>query len=337
MKIGILGGSFDPFHKAHLQMGLNALKELPIDELWFLVSNNTPLKKRELSNFDMRCKIINKKINPYKKMKICDIEKDSKGVNYTIDTMRKLIKKYPNDEFTFIIGGDQAANINKWKDIDELKKIVNIAYYDREGYTVKDKTLIKLQMPLLNISSTDIRNGKLSMLASSSIEYIMDNHEVLLNFMSEYRYNHSLEVAKMAKDLALKNNLDPKKAYIAGLLHDINKEFKVYSIEESKLILEGLNQETLLNKNEGCWHGYVGAFYVKHVLKIYDDDICEAIRRHVLGESKNKYAIIIYLADKLEMTRDYPKVEEYRKLAYEDIYKAHKLLVDINSKRYEEN
>ena len=76
MKIGLLGGTFDPIHNGHLAIAKTALKRLGLDQVWFVPSLKTPLKDRELTPFELRVIMMKKALRPYRKMKLCLIEKD---------------------------------------------------------------------------------------------------------------------------------------------------------------------------------------------------------------------------------------------------------------------
>ena len=116
--------------------------------------------------------------------------------------------------------------------------------------------------------------------------------------VSEYRYEHSLMVADEAKNLAKKYNLDEDKAYVAGLVHDIAKEF---TNEENTLLVNkyNLSKDLLLESNHKIIHADVGAVYVKEKYG-FDDEICMAVRYHTIGNpNMSTFDKIIYIADKI--------------------------------------
>ena len=121
LRIGLLGGSFDPIHKGHLELAKAILKN-GCHEVWFIPCQSSPLKQRTLSSFEDRVNMIKWAIKPFKKMKVCTIEKDLPVPSYTVNTLRELTKKYDH-EFIFYIGYDQANQLHKWKDIDECVKM----------------------------------------------------------------------------------------------------------------------------------------------------------------------------------------------------------------------
>lgn len=143
----------------------------------------------------------------------------------------------------------------------------------------------------------------------------------LKDSLSKYRYEHSLMVADEAKNLAKKYNLDEDKAYVAGLVHDIAKEF---TYEENKFWVNkyNLSKNLLLEKNHKIIHADVGAVYVKEIYG-FDDEICRSVCYHTIGNpNMSTFDKIIYIADKIGRKDKNEFVLNLKKLAYEDIDKA---------------
>ena len=138
------------------------------------------------------------------------------------------------------------------------------------------------------------------------------------SMLSSYRYQHSVMVAKCAKDLALIYNIDTNKAYIAGLLHDIAKEF---NDEENQYYIDKYNidKRYLTDNLKPILHGIIGSYYVKEKYNM-DDEICNSIKYHSLGNiDMTLFEKIILISDKLG--RDNYS-EELLSLAKNDIDKA---------------
>jgi len=119
MKVAILGGSFDPPHKGHVVIANRLLKLNQFDQVWLMPCYQHPFSKA-LSSPRMRLEMT--KLLERKKIKVSDFEIRKKTISYTIDTLRSLSKKYPRDNFCWIIGTDQVDDFTKWK---EWKKIIN--------------------------------------------------------------------------------------------------------------------------------------------------------------------------------------------------------------------
>ena len=156
--------------------------------------------------------------------------------------------------------------------------------------------------------------------------------EYLKNNLSNYRYEHSVRVAEEALELAKHYNCNENDAYIAGLLHDIAKE---YSIEQNKEIILKYNlDESLLNDiNKNISHAVIGSLVVKELYKV-NDDICQAIKYHNIGnKDMSFFDKIIFIADKIECGKDYPGIEEEREIARKNIDEAVLLCLENNYKK----
>ena len=308
MKIGLLGGSFDPIHDGHVLMAKEAYRQLGLDEVWFIPTADTPLKDRKLTCYEDRVEMIYRAIQPYRHFKVSRIEECMDGKNYTINTIRKLNEMHPNYTFYFMIGADQVAQLDRWKDIDALQNEVHLCAFMRDGMDVNSPYKVrKLSMKPHPASSTKVRNGKYGYVCESVRKYMIKHHlylDFVKDAMSEFRYEHSLSVANLSVKIARANHMDEEKAWLCGLLHDINKEYKMIDFEASKKVLAIMKPE-LLEYKEQIWHGYMGRFVLEHCLQIRDKKLLMAVENHVLGECKSSYAKLIYVADKLDPRRNY--------------------------------
>ena len=171
MKIAVLGGSFDPVHAGHLQIAKEALK-MGMDEVWLMPTHDTPLKSRALSEDAHRVAMLKRAAAPYRRIRVCTMELERPGVSYTVDTARALIARYPDDTFFWLIGSDQALQLPRWKDIDELLQLVQIVVFSREDTSVPRSPypLIYRPMQLVLISSTQLREGERLALSASGGE-----------------------------------------------------------------------------------------------------------------------------------------------------------------------
>ncbi len=146
--------------------------------------------------------------------------------------------------------------------------------------------------------------------------------ELIKNTLSDYRFNHSMCVAKRAKELAKKHGADENKAYLAGILHDITKEMSVE--KQSELIEKYDRQLTYVEKgNPRVLHQMSGAVYAEHILGITDKEIINGIRYHTTGrENMTLFEMLIYLADFTSEDRSYPDVDIMREKTEENLYSA---------------
>lgn len=116
--LGILLGSFDPIHIGHMNAAAYAL-ETSVSEVWFVVAKQNPWKSKQATDFDLRCKMIEKTIETSNlNCKVCKIEKNIEPPVYSYITLSKLREAYPNYKFSLIIGTDVANSIHKWKEYE---------------------------------------------------------------------------------------------------------------------------------------------------------------------------------------------------------------------------
>ena len=136
--------------------------------------------------------------------------------------------------------------------------------------------------------------------------------------MDDKRFQHCIGVSEISRKLAELNNYDPDKAALAGFIHDYAKQ-----IPNEKFIevikKQGFDQD-LLNYNRAIWHGIVGTYFIETELKITDPEILTAIRRHTTADTEmTTLDKIVFVADFIEPHRDFPGVEEARKVAFANL------------------
>ncbi|RCA10186.1 nicotinate (nicotinamide) nucleotide adenylyltransferase [Enterococcus durans] len=158
-QVGILGGTFNPVHLAHLVMADQAGKNLGLDEVYLMPSYQPPhVDEKKTIDASDRLKMLELAIadNPF--LKIETIELTRKGKSYTYDTMKALTQNNPETDYYFIIGGDMVEYLPKWYKIDELVTMVNFVGIQRTGYTTETPyPVIWVDVPEIDISSTKIR------------------------------------------------------------------------------------------------------------------------------------------------------------------------------------
>jgi nicotinate-nucleotide adenylyltransferase len=133
-RIGILGGSFNPAHRGHLHISRQALSLMQLDEVWWMVSPQNPLKSlKGMSDLDARIKSA-QTIAMDRRIRVTDIEV-SFGTTYTAETLKKLKQAYPFTNFVWLMGADNLMQIYKWKDWKSIFKTVPIAIFTRPRYS----------------------------------------------------------------------------------------------------------------------------------------------------------------------------------------------------------
>jgi nicotinate-nucleotide adenylyltransferase len=131
---GLLGGSFNPAHKGHRAISDRALAALELDELWWMVSPGNPLKKgaKDMAQLPARLASAQRQ-SRRSRIKATAIEREF-GTTYTIDTLRKLVARFPKRRFIWIIGADNLAQLHLWRRWRDIAKIMPIAVIARPGY-----------------------------------------------------------------------------------------------------------------------------------------------------------------------------------------------------------
>jgi nicotinate-nucleotide adenylyltransferase len=163
MKIALFFGSFNPIHIGHLIIANYIAETQNVDKVWLVVSPHNPLKEKSslLNEYD-RLYLVNLAIDGNQKLEASNIEFFLPKPSYTIDTLTYLKEKFPQHEFSLIMGGDNLASISKWKNYELILKNHLIYLYNRPGHTVTKNKMshIKvLNVPYLEISSSFIRES----------------------------------------------------------------------------------------------------------------------------------------------------------------------------------
>lgn len=154
------------------------------------------------------------------------------------------------------------------------------------------------------------------------IERTEEFKALLKERLDEYRYIHSLNVAKSARELATLFGGDEEKAYIAGLLHDVtkceNKGNQLQMLKKGGIILSQVEEN-----NPKLWHAMTAPLYIKETLGIEDEEILSAVRYHTTGkEGMSLLDMIVYIADYISEERNYPDVDVMRKFSRESLEKG---------------
>lgn len=133
-RIGLLGGSFNPAHVGHRRISLAALDALGLDEVWWLVSPGNPLKEdsEDMASFEDRLASA-KAMARRSRIRVSDFERKA-GTRYTVDTVKRLRRRYRNAEFIWLMGADTVAEFHQWKHWRKLAESLPIAVIRRPGY-----------------------------------------------------------------------------------------------------------------------------------------------------------------------------------------------------------
>lgn len=139
MKIGIIGGSFDPFHLGHKRIINETISKLNLDKILIMPTKHNPWKDDCVASDKQRIDMIHLTMEGNKQYEISRIELDNptNEKNYTIDTIKTLKQLHPGDELYFIMGMDQASQFDKWKCAQEISQEVQLVAFGRVGYQIK--------------------------------------------------------------------------------------------------------------------------------------------------------------------------------------------------------
>jgi nicotinate-nucleotide adenylyltransferase len=136
MRIGLLGGSFNPPHAAHRQISLTALKRLGLDRVWWLVSPANPLKDTAaLPSLETRIAAAEKVAND-PRIEVTGFSGNGKSL-YTVDVLTAIKRRYPSVQFVWLMGADNLAQFDRWRDWAKIFASVPIAVLDRPGFRLK--------------------------------------------------------------------------------------------------------------------------------------------------------------------------------------------------------
>ncbi len=335
-KVALLGGSFDPIHNGHIAMANAALEQLGVDEVWLIPANQAPLKDRFLTDGTYRLAMLREVCKHNPKFRISDVELKRHGISYTIDTLKTLKEQFGEYEFYYLIGADQAAQFDKWKDAETLKKLAHFAVADRNDKLQEiglDEDFILLPMEPVDVSSSEIRNGKkLNLMPEYIRQYILDNELYLIWWikpqMDPARFAHSNSVARLCRELAKAHGFDEHRAYLTGLFHDVAKDMPKSEMEKW---IRACFPEAI-NEHHAIWHGYVGSVVIDRIFGIHDPAIANAIANHVKGTSYDPYAMMVFIADKVDPLRGYDSSGLYHACLH-DLYNGF-LLVKAENKAF---
>ena len=164
-KIGLFFGSFNPIHIGHLVIANHMVEFTDLEQVWLVVSPQNPFKERsQLLNDYIRLDMVRMAIEHYPKLRASDIEFSLPKPSYTIDTLTYLQEKYPEKEFSLIMGMDNLESFPKWKNHEQILKNHHLYVYPRIGSEGGElvnhpNVMIVPDVPVMQISATFIRES----------------------------------------------------------------------------------------------------------------------------------------------------------------------------------
>ena len=350
MRIVVYGGSFNPPHLGHVEAARTVSAELAPDKFLIIPSNVSPHKKLAEGSPEPRARLEMCRLAfaDIPGAEISDMELQREGKSYTAQTVEELRHSFPDDELVLVMGTDMFLSFETWYRFEYLLENCTLAVLARDEDedvqlrrqrdTLAEKygaRVIILKHDPVAASSSDIRErlrfgiGS-ELLPDSVYSEIIRRHYYdalpelswlrakVMPYLTEKRIAHVLGCENEAVSLANRWGEDPERAAVAGILHDITKKL---SAEEQLKLCEkyGIINDAAEVANPKLLHAKTGAAFARELFGI-EDDIYGAIRWHTTGKpDMTLLEKIIYLADFVEPTRDFPGVEELRELCFEDI------------------
>jgi nicotinate-nucleotide adenylyltransferase len=203
-RIGIFGGTFDPPHKGHVAIAVQALTQLGLDYVYFVPAFIPPHKRQGSSATPYhRLNMLTLALKGKKEFKISKMEIQRKGVSFTVDTLKAFKKRFSKTELVLIIGADNLLQFHSWKSPGTILQLASLAVYNREGWKLPlQRGTIQyslLKGPMLRVSSTDIRKNNLRGLSlrthvSPSIIRYIKQHSLYTNMKSISRQGQHHEI-----------------------------------------------------------------------------------------------------------------------------------------------
>ena len=355
MKIGILGGTFDPVHNAHILIAKEAIHQFKLDKVVIMPTPNPPHKdkNRITSNFH-RANMIRLALKEITNVEFSDFELSNTEATYTADTLYMLRELHPENEYYFILGSDSIASFMSWYRPDVILKYAELLAVrrDDESSKIMDTKIREIEetynvsigiitMKSMDVSSSFIRTHRYSeieeLVPDSVFQYIKENNlyqddninvawsvnkitEDLQHCLPDKRFTHTIGVAKTAKEMAEIFSVNPNKAYLAGMLHDCaknlsDKELLKICYENNILVTDSERKSPYL------LHGKAGAYIAETKYGISDKEVLSAIIWHTTGKADmSELEKIIFSADYIEPGRDkQPNLEYLRKISKTDL------------------
>ena len=359
MKIGIYGGTFNPPHRGHVAAARAAMELLKLDRLLLIPAGIPPHKTLPSGSASPQqrlemTRLAAESLGP--KAEVLDLELRRQGKSFTSDTLAQLKAQYPEDELWLLMGTDMFLSLHTWHAPEEILSLAGVAAFSRSKGDVEasfdaqrqalyraypNARIFTMTIPdVVEVSSTELRQrlGRgegAELLLPAVYGYILrqglyDTHAdlkhlsigqlrpVALSYLKYTRIPHVLGTEQEAVHLALRYGADPVKARRAALLHDCTKRLR---LEEQLALCQTYHIATdeMERTSAALLHSKTAAAIAQHVFG-EPEDVCSAIRYHTTGRrDMTLLEKILYIADYMEPSRDFPGVAALRRQVYEDL------------------
>lgn len=354
-RIGVYGGSFNPPHLGHILAAKEFQKNLGLDLLLFVPAATPPHKllPPDTPDAETRLALLKLAIEDLPFAQADDLELRRAGLDYTVDTLRELKRRYPNDQLFFCMGTDMFLSFEHWYKAQEICSLAEIAMAQREAddpaalhaqaRAIREQfgtTPVLIPNTFLEVSSTTVRRmlilgGVRDYLSPRVLEEIRSRglygtdrsrknlpfdrlKQESLALHKEKRIAHVIGCSETAVKLAKRYGENTTDAARAGILHDVTKAIE--GADQLRLCDEyGIIISDFERNHTKLLHSVTGGAVAEHVFG-ENEAVCQAIWWHTSGRANmSTLEKIIYVADYMEPNRDFPGVEKLRRLAHTDL------------------
>ena len=356
--IGIYGGSFNPPHKGHMLAAAQCRAALGLERVIVIPAAVPPHKALADGSPDAQTRLALTKlaVRGLDGFEVSDLELRREGPSYTVDTLRQLSAQHPDDTLWLMMGTDMFLSFASWREPEQIAHLAQIVCFARTAVDAALKERLDAQAALLrakfgaevtllhneflDISSTEARRLLFFGLADEALQpevlaYIRQNglyglgrnyralpfdelKAVSLSLHKASRRAHAEGTSETAVRLARKYGADETLAARAGILHDLTKALSgAEQIEFCRI--HGIPVSEEERENPGILHGKTAAWCAREIFGECEE-ICSAIEFHTTGRADmTLLEKIIYIADYVEPTRDFPGVDALREAVWRDL------------------
>jgi nicotinate-nucleotide adenylyltransferase len=338
VKLGILGGSFNPVHLGHLFLADKVISTLKLDRVVFVPAYRSPFKLAAADMEDSaadRLEMLAAAVAGDSRFTVDNCEIRREGVSYTVDTIEDIITRYmPEGKPALIIGDDLVEDFPKWYESKKILQLADIVIARRIDSAPTEypfeHTLVDNEV--MNISSQMVRrkitedDGWRSLVPAAAAAIIEDRRlygcggtgqsedcsranilrieAAARESLSIERFLHSRNTALQASDMCRRFGFNPAAGYLAGIAHDLAKQLdgkQLLKIVKS----DGLEISALERDRPNLLHGKAAAVLLRERFCIHNKDVLDAVAFHTSGsENMGPLAKVIYIADKTESSRN---------------------------------
>ena len=356
MRIGIYGGTFNPPHAGHVHAAEEAGRVLNLDKLLIIPDNLPPHKELPEGSPTnaQRLEMAKLAFGSIPCAEISDMELCREGKSYSVDTVRQVHEQYPDAELWLLMGSDMLKILHLWHEPETILRLAKVGTFSR-GDAGEDAMfsemipllrsnfkaeVVRIPIAPMKAASSEIRrvlekNGSTDLLPAPVLGYIQREHlygtaadlkrltpeqlrPIALSYLKHRRMRHVLGTEEEAVRLARRYGADETQARIAALLHDCTKKLNLSEqmalCARYDVALDDMERTTLK-----LLHAKTGAAVAQHVFGV-QAAVSEAIKWHTTGKADmSLLEKVIYLADYIEPSRDFPGVDALRRKVYDNL------------------